>query len=183
MKKGKKISRLTNMKVVLWGFAAVFWGLLTIENCIPVLPNPETMTVLVIIEVLLIWRFVVNLKIYRSAEYQQMQQEARSEWAARRTMKQQKSERIPVKPNDIEEVKYLGIGTTRQKRGGLSGALLGGFFGGPIGAVVGAAFPKYEEGLHRFAVKYASGRVKIKDVSEDSWEFRELLKYVAWEEL
>lgn len=87
------------------------------------------------------------------------------------------------KRTDIVEVKYLGVGGTSQKRGGLGGALLGGFFAGPLGAVVGAAIPKNAEGLQRFAVKYADGRVKIKELHPNSWEYKELMKYVSWDDI
>lgn len=87
------------------------------------------------------------------------------------------------KRTDIVEVKYLGTGATTQKRGGLGGFLLGGLFAGPIGAVVGAAIPENGDALQRFAVKYANGRVVIKDLHPNSWEYEELVKYVKWEDL
>lgn len=87
------------------------------------------------------------------------------------------------KRTEIVEVKYLGSGMTRQKRGGLGGALLGGFFGGPLGAVVGAAIPKNAEDLQRFAVKYGDGRVVIREVHRNSLEYKKLMERVKWEEI
>lgn len=87
------------------------------------------------------------------------------------------------KKRTIVEAKYLGSGATTQKRGGLGGAVLGGMVAGPLGAVVGAAVPKNSDGLQRFAVKYADGHVAIKEVHPNSWEYKELMKYVKWDEL
>lgn len=92
-------------------------------------------------------------------------------------------ERTDCESDRIVEVKYLGTGEIRQKRGGLGGALLGGFFGGPIGAMVGAVLPKNIEGLQRFAVKYGDGRVVIKEVHTRTTEYKRLMSMVEWEEL
>lgn len=109
------------------------------------------------------------------AERAVREEEHRKEWQHREIERQKK--------NRIVEVKYLGTGKTTQKRGGLGGFLLGGLFGGPIGAVVGAAIPENGDALQRFAVKYADGRVVIKDLHPNSWEYKELVKYVKWEDL
>ena len=95
--------------------------------------------------------------------------------------KQKENER--QKKNQIVEVKYLGSGATTQKRGGLGGAVVGGMVAGPLGAVVGASIPKNAEGLQRFAVKYGNGRIEIKEVHPNSWEYKELMKYVKWDEI
>ena len=103
------------------------------------------------------------------------QEEHRKEWQSKEIERQKKYQ--------IVEVKYLGLGKTTQKRGGLGGFLLGGFFGGPIGAVVGAMIPENGDALQRFAVKYADGRVVIKDLHPNSWEYKKLVKLVKWEDL
>ena len=135
--------------------------------------------VAVFIGTLLVMRWIDKRKSpeekQREEEELQRQREAIAEaWNARKNRPD---------PNGIVEVKYLGAGGMTQKRGGLGGALLGGFFAGPLGAVVGAAIPKNGEEKHRFAVKYADGRVKIKELHPNSWEYKELMKYVKWEEL
>lgn len=87
------------------------------------------------------------------------------------------------KAKTIVEVKMLGVGATSQKRGGLGGAILGGFVAGPIGAVVGAAIPTNGEQKVRFAVRYGDGRVEVKEYHPNSWEYKELIKHVKWEDL
>lgn len=109
------------------------------------------------------------------AENRARQEEFRKEQEAKAAERRKKYQ--------IVEVKYLGAGGMTQKRGGLGGAMLGGFFAGPLGAVVGAAIPKNGEEKQRFAVKYGDGRVEIKELHPNSWEYKELMKYVKWEDL
>lgn len=107
----------------------------------------------------------------RKAQQERYEREAE----ARRLAKQ--------RAKTIVEVKMLGTGATSQKRGGLGGALLGGFVAGPVGAVVGATIPTNGEQKVRFAVKYGDGRVEVKELHPNSWEYKELMKHVKWEDL
>lgn len=84
----------------------------------------------------------------------------------------------------IVEVKLLGGGSTAYKHRGVSGAIVGGFFGSIPGAVVGAALPSTDgTQKQRFAVKYSDGKVVIKELHPNSWEYKELMKYVKWEDV
>ena len=84
---------------------------------------------------------------------------------------------------EIVEVKYLGNGRTKQKRGGLGGFLMGGFFGGPIGAVVGGMLPGDSVTMERFAVRYSGGDVEIQEVRPNSTEYKKLVSMLDWDEL
>ena len=84
----------------------------------------------------------------------------------------------------IVAVKLLPGNSTEYKSGSLGGAIIGGFLGGTIGAVIGATIPKKSDKTsQKFAIKYSDGRVEIKDVHPNSWEYKELMKYVKWEEI
>jgi hypothetical protein len=81
-------------------------------------------------------------------------------------------------------VKLLDGGSTTYKRGGLGGAVVGGLIGGLPGAVVGAAMPSADgTQKQKFAVKYSDGRVVIKELHPNEWEYKELMKYVKWEDI
>ena len=103
------------------------------------------------------------------------QEEKQLEWKHKEIERQ--------KPRMIVEVKYLGIGATTQKRGGVGGAVIGGLLGGTLGAAIGANIPQNADSLHQFAVKYADGHIEIKSLHPNSWEYKELMKQVKWEEL
>jgi len=103
------------------------------------------------------------------------QAEHKKQWQQKEVERQKK--------NRIVDVKYLGSGAATQKRGGLGGAVLGGMVAGPLGAVIGASSTKNAESLHRFAVKYGDGRVEIKELHSNSWEYKELMKNVKWEDI
>ena len=111
----------------------------------------------------------------KQEENRQQQVKQQLEWKRKEVQRQKKY--------TITEVKYLGIGATTQKRGGVGGAVVGGLIGGSIGAAVGATIPKNAESLHQFAVKYADGHIEIKSLHPNSWEYKELMKMVKWEEL
>ncbi len=84
----------------------------------------------------------------------------------------------------IVEVKLLGGGSTKYKRGGLGGAAFGGFIGGAPGAIVGAVLPG-GKGVQkqRFAVKYGDGHVEIQEWEIGSGTYKKLMQYVKWEEI
>lgn len=84
----------------------------------------------------------------------------------------------------IVEVKLLGGGSTTYKRGGLGGAAFGGFIGGAPGAIVGAVLPS-GKGVQKqkFAVKYANGEVAVREYAPGTSEYKELMKYVKWEDI
>lgn len=95
-------------------------------------------------------------------------------WRKREEMKYARS---------IVEVKLLGGGSVKQKRAGAGGFLLGGFLFGLPGAVAGSFIPDGTERLQRFAVRYGDGRVEVKELHPNSWEYKELMKHVKWEDL
>lgn len=95
-------------------------------------------------------------------------------WQKRQEMKYAKS---------IVEVKLMGGGSVKQKRAGAGGFLLGGFLFGLPGAVAGSFIPDGTERLQRFAVRYGDGRVEVKECHPNSWEYKELMKHVKWEDL
>ena len=79
----------------------------------------------------------------------------------------------------IVDVKIIGRGETLPKRGGLFGGLLGLGAGGILGALfmsrarIGKSYP-----LTRFLIKYEDGSEEVKDYTQNSWESKELMKYV-----
>lgn len=85
---------------------------------------------------------------------------------------------------EIVEVKLLGGGSTKYKRGGLGGAALGAFIGGAPGAVLGAILPS-GKGVRkqRFAVKFGDGRVKIWEFAPGTSGYNTMMKYVKWEDV
>lgn len=135
----------------------------------------------------------VVIIVYAIVNYRQLEEKRKARLTKNKEIRAQRQEETKMgqlarelerkRKTTIVEVKYLGTGAVTQKRGGLGGAMLGGFFAGPIGAVVGAVLPKNVEGLHRFAVRYANGRVEIKELHPNSWEYKKLIKMVKWEEL
>ncbi len=79
----------------------------------------------------------------------------------------------------VVEVKLLDGTMTRNKRGGLSGAMTGLFFGGIVGAAVGAALPGTKKELVcSFAVKYGDGRTTIRQCAKGSSEYKAWMKCV-----
>lgn len=84
----------------------------------------------------------------------------------------------------IVEVKLLAGGSTSYKRNGAGGAVIGGLVGGLPGAVIGASLPSTDgTQKQKFAVKYSDGRVVIKELHPNSWEYKELMKHVKWEDI
>lgn len=83
----------------------------------------------------------------------------------------------------IVEVKIIGGGSTVTTTHGLGGAIVGGALFGVPGAIVGSVIPKGSEQKVRFAVKYGSGKVEIQEHHPNSWEYKELMKHVKWEDL
>lgn len=126
-----------------------------------------------------------ELEEKRKAKLEKMKLEQLERQALRSELQKERRQKENKRrmQSQIVEVKYLGTGPAIQKRGGLGGAVMGGMVAGPIGAVVGASIPKNTKGLHRFAVKYGNGRIEIKEVHQNSWEYKNLMKYVKWDEL
>lgn len=81
----------------------------------------------------------------------------------------------------IVEVKLLGAGSTDYRSVG--GAVVGGMVAGPIGAVIGGAHGGKGKQRQRFAVRYDDGSVEIKEVRVNSAEYKELMRYVSWEDI
>lgn len=81
----------------------------------------------------------------------------------------------------IVEVKMLGAGSTDYRSVG--GAIVGGMVAGPLGAVVGGAHGGKGKQRQRFAIKYSDGSVEIKDVAINSAEYKNLMKYVDWDDI
>ena len=81
----------------------------------------------------------------------------------------------------IVEVKLLGAGSTDYRSVG--GALLGGMVAGPIGAAIGGTQGGSGKQKQRFAVKYSDGSVEIKEVRVNSAEYKNLMKYVNWDDI
>jgi hypothetical protein len=106
----------------------------------------------------------------------------RAEREVRRAETHRKEERRRYE-NSIVEVKIIGGGSTKNKTHGLGGAIVGGALFGVPGAIVGSVIPKGTEQMVRFAVKYGSGKVVIKECHPNSWEYKELMKHVKWEDL
>ena len=80
----------------------------------------------------------------------------------------------------IVEVKLLGAGSTDYRSFG--GAAVGGMVAGPLGAVVGGTHGKGKQ-KQRFAIRYNDGSVEIKEVRTNSVEYKNLMKYVSWEDI
>ena len=141
----------------------------------------DTTTVLVIAVIMIIALFAVAPFI-KNSQYQKRWEEEnrrRNEEDARR-LQEWKYAHGKV----IVEVKLLDGGSTTYKRGGLGGAVVGGLIGGLPGAVVGAAMPGTDgTQKQKFAVKYSDGRVVIKELHPNEWEYKELMKYVKWENI
>ena len=126
-------------------------------------------------------------------ERNRRQEEIRRKHEARMAENQKNREKLEAERQEreakrkakvtIAEVKYLGAGRQTQSGGGLGGAIVGGMVAGPLGAVVGATAKKNDDQKQRFAVKYGDGRIEIKEVHPNSWEYKELMKHVKWEDL
>ena len=188
----KRISRFMNMKVGLGGVALGFWTLTICAGFSELMPEPDLLVVMLIVEALLIWRFVVNLKIYQSPEYKQKQEDARTERAARKAAAAQRAEETRRK-RALQEEAYQRDHTpvsavliTTQDRtktsksavGAAGRAVIGGALLGPVGALAGAASTggktKVVGQKATFSVKYASGRVGTETVEVGSTRFNEL---------
>lgn len=113
---------------------------------------------------------------YRKKHPKEAERRAKAEeqWQKREAMKYARS---------IVEVKLLGGGSVKQKRAGVGGFALGGFLFGLPGAIVGSFIPDGTEQRQRFAVRYGDGRVEVKELHPNSWEYKELMKHVKWEDL
>ena len=135
-----------------------------------------------IIEMIIRYPELEEKRKAKRAKISEQQKEDRVKQAELKKQWQQK-EIERQKKNHIVGVKYLGSGATAQEKGGLGGAVLGGMVAGPLGAVIGASSTKNVESLHRFAVKYGDGRLEIKELHPNSWEYKELMKYVKWEDI
>ena len=81
----------------------------------------------------------------------------------------------------IVEVKLLGAGSEDHRS--IGGAIVGGIVAGPLGAVVGGTQGGKGKQKQRFAVKYSDGSVVIKEVRTNSAEYKNLMKYVSWEDI
>ncbi len=81
----------------------------------------------------------------------------------------------------IVDVKLLGGGSADYRSVG--GAVVGGMVAGPLGAVIGGTQGGKGKQKQRFAVKYSDGSVEIKEVRINSREYKELMKYVDWEDV
>lgn len=81
----------------------------------------------------------------------------------------------------IVEVKLLGAGSTSYRSFG--GAVVGGMVAGPLGAVIGGTQGGGGKQRQRFAVKYDDGSVVIREVRVNSREYKELMKYVSWDDI
>lgn len=82
---------------------------------------------------------------------------------------------------EIVEVKLLGAGSADHRSVG--GALVGGMVAGPLGAVIGGTQGGKGKQKQRFAVKYDDGSVEIKEVRVNSAEYKNLMKYVNWDDI
>lgn len=82
---------------------------------------------------------------------------------------------------EIVEVKLLGAGSEDHRSVG--GAIVGGIVAGPVGAVIGGTQGGKGKQKQRFAIKYSDGSVVIKEVRTSSAEFKNLMKYVSWDDL
>lgn len=192
MKRKKRISRFTNVKVVLWGLLAIWWGMGICGDIMVESVEAGDLATMVIIEVLLIWRFMVNLKIYRSDEYKQLQQRvkaAQAEYRAsaperERIAREARAEMEKAERLDNTPVSAMLISTqdrTKTSKSAVSAAgraMIGGALLGPVGALAGAASTggktKVVGQKATFSVKYASGRVGTETVEVGSTRFNEL---------
>ena len=192
MKRKKRISRFTNVKVVLWGLLAIWWVMGICGDIMVESVEAGDLATMVIIEVLLIWRFMVNLKIYRSDEYKQLQQRvkaAQAEYRAsaperERIAREARAEMEKAERLDNTPVSAMLISTQDRKKTSKSAvsaagrAMIGGALLGPVGALAGAASTggktKVVGQKATFSVKYASGRVGTETVEVGSTRFNEL---------
>ena len=137
----------------------------------------ETLKIMTIGLLLIIVCVIAICKMWDSPKNQEFRQR-REEEAKRVQEKRYREGKV------IVEVKLLDGGSVDFKRGGLGGAMVGGLVAGPLGAMVGATAHKGRgTQLQKFAVKYSDGHVVIKECHPNSWEYKDLMKYVKWEDM
>ena len=113
------------------------------------------------------------------------EEEAATRQAKKRAaaLERSRQARLRAQSKIIVEVKLLGAGMTVQKSGGLGGFVVGSMIAGPVGGAIGATSKRNFYQRERFAVKYSDGHVEIEEVVQDSNRYKELMKYVKWEDI
>lgn len=176
------MKKFTNIAVVLWGFLAGFMVLCAVVS-------PEGLILFAPVGALAIWRFLVNLKRYRSPEYRAMQEQARGEWAEykagaperkkQRQLEQERRERdkTPVSAVLISTKNVTGKSAVGTAARGALGYAVFGVFGAAVG--ITSARSKVKAQTATFSVKYASGRTGTETVNTNSARFRELAKLLV----
>lgn len=134
--------------------------------------------------------FIVRVYLKGKEEMKPENVAARQEQEAARQAKKRaaalersRQARLRAQSKIIVEVKLLGAGMTVQKSGGLGGFVVGSMIAGPVGGAIGASSKRNFYQRERFAVKYSDGRVEIEEVVQDSNRYKELMKYVKWEDI
>ena len=122
-------------------------------------------------------------QVKKEEEAAARQEIARKQAAQRVEKQKERYDRLYAQGKIIVEVKLLGAGMTVQKSGGLGGFVVGSMIAGPVGGAIGASAKRNFYQRERFAVKYSDGHVEIEEVVQDSNRYKELMKYVKWEDI
>lgn len=185
-----KISKFQNLKVMFWGALLGVYSLILVVGISSVMPEGGVLIVLLIPEALLIWRFVVNLRRYRSPEYRQIQKRNRAEYkagaadrkreraeAAERKQEQERRDRTPVSVVLISTVDEYGKSVTGTAARAALGYALFGAFGAAVGMTTAKTKVKGQKAT--FSVKYESGRTGTETVEVGSKRFKELAELLV----
>lgn len=170
-----KVTKIFVISLPLMFMVGCSFGLAEFEPGMYLMP----VSILLVFLVPLVWAidYAVDVKLHpEKYAAKKAARKAREDelWQKRQEMKYAKS---------IVEVKLLGGGSVKQKRAGAGGFALGGLLFGLPGAIAGSFIPDGTERLQRFAVRYGDGRVEVKECHPNSWEYKELIKRVKWEDL
>jgi hypothetical protein len=182
--------------VVLFVFAAGFWGLCTIATFVDGVAAAKVLAS--IIEIALVALFIVCLKKYRSPENQEKMKKAQEKWAEYKAKAPERNKQqaelqairreAERKRTTIVSTRLIGEGSAEYKKGVgnmLVRGAVGGFFAGAAGATLGMATAKNKntnKNVRRFLVKYLDGHVEEKEATIGSAKYKEYMEHLVWEE-